>query len=46
MKKIFNVPSIDIVLLDADIITTSSTPGVPEPGGIENRDGHNETPDW
>ena len=48
MKKIFNAPSIEIVLIDADIITTSGTPTVTEfdPGGTENRDGHNETPDW
>ena len=40
MKKIFNVPEIEIVPLDVEIITTSTL------GGIENRDGHNETPDW
>lgn len=40
MKKNFDLPSIEIVLLDTqDVITTST-------GGDENPRGRNETPDW
>lgn len=39
MKKNFDLPSIEIVMLDTeDVITTSA--------GDENPRGKNETPDW